>query len=103
MDALKKARQEGRKSSSKKSSIGVIHEEDEDDKYTSPKAQSKYSKRSSKAESTVTAEQSEKNSRNKGPVVTDGKGVYDSTDSAKKDNSSGYVMKTNLNLSGAGL
>tara|TARA_B110000285_G_C14881869_1_gene494298 strand:- start:544 stop:687 length:144 start_codon:yes stop_codon:yes gene_type:complete len=47
MDALKKARQEGRKSSSKKSNIGVIHEEDEDDKYTSPKAQSKYSKRSS--------------------------------------------------------
>jgi len=30
------------------------------------------------------------------------KGIYDSTESAKKDNSSGYVMKTNLNLSGAG-
>ena len=36
-------------------------------------------------------------------VVTDGKGDYGSTESSKKDNSSGYVMKSNLNLSGAGL
>ena len=45
MDPLKKG---SRKSTSKKSSIGVIQEEDEDDKYTSPKAHSRYSKRSSK-------------------------------------------------------
>ena len=39
--------------------------------------------------------------RNKGPTVTDGKGVYDSTESQKKDNSSGYKMKT-ISLPGAG-
>jgi hypothetical protein len=46
MDALKKARAEGRRDSNskKKNTIGVIQEEDEDDKYASPKAPSRSSK-----------------------------------------------------------
>jgi hypothetical protein len=58
-------------------SLNVIQEED--DKYASPKPPSRASNYTSK--SSVASSVPEKQSRNKGPTVTDGKGVYDSTES----------------------
>ena len=68
---------------------GAIQEvEDEDDsKYTSPKHDRSVasSNRSSVKKGSSAYVTDDKNSRNKGPIVQDGKGIYSSTDSKKGD------------------
>jgi|APSaa5957512535_1039671.scaffolds.fasta_scaffold147564_1 hypothetical protein len=111
MDALKKARAQGlagKKGHTTTNSISEpIMEKPDEERFTSPKARTsnRPSTRNSNTKIIDTDDKNKKSSRNMGPIISDGKGIYDSSESTKPAKvvpKAEYKFKSNLQLTGSG-